>query len=222
VSVSTETAEMASARRAGIVLIAATLASIVAMAHHPSIGSHEAGAAIAEIHAKAGVNRLVHGVLIALIALELCAFLVFAHRIGTRRDAVRLGVVAWSIGTGAMIGAALISGFVITELAAHYAETTVDPSAFAHLARLAMSGNQALAQLGTIAFSAAILAWSLALLRDPERRGLALIGLAASVLPALALAAGVIRLDVTGMTLVVAAEAVWNVAAGIALIRGRI
>jgi hypothetical protein len=42
------------------------------------------------------------------------------------------------------------------------------------------------------------------------------------VLPAVALVAGVIRLDVTGMTLVVVAEAIWNVAAGVALIRGRL
>jgi len=218
----TETAESASARRAGIVLVAATVVSIVAMAHHPSVGSHDPGAAIAEIGTKAMLSRLVHGVLIALMGLELYAFAVFAERIGPRRDSVRIGFVAYAIGIGAMIGAALISGFVVTSLAAHYADAGADPSAFANLARLAMTGNQALAQLGTIAISAAILAWSIALLHDRAHRWLAIVGLAASVLPALALVAGVIRLDVTGMTLVVVAEAVWNVAAGIALIRGKL
>jgi len=218
----TETAESASARRAGIVLVAATVVSIVAMAHHPSVGSHDPGAAIAEIGTKATLSRLVHGVLIALMGLELYAFAVFAERLGARRDAVRIGFVAYAIGIGAMIGAALISGFVVTSLAAHYADAGADPSAFANLARLAMTGNQALAQLGTIAISAAILAWSIALLHDRAHRWLAIVGLAASMLPALALVAGVIRLDVTGMTLVVVAEAVWNVAAGFALIRGKL
>ena len=217
-----ETAELASARRAGIVLVAATIVSILAMAHHPSVASHDAGAAIAEIGTKATLNRIVHGVLIALMGLEAYAFAVFAHRIGARRDAVRLGFVAYAIGIGAMIGAALISGFVVTRLASHYAEAGADPDAFANLARLAMAGNQSLAQLGVIAISVAILAWSVALLHDRAQRWLAIVGLAASVLPALALVAGLIQLDVSGMTLVVVAEAIWNIAAGVALIRGRL
>ena len=218
----TETAESASARRAGIVLVAATVVSIVAMAHHPSVGSHDPGAAIAEIGTKATLSRFVHGVLIALMGLELYAFAVFADRIGTRRDSVRIGFVAYTIGIGAMIGAALISGFVVTRLASHYAEAGADPAAFANLARLAMAGNQSLAQLGVIAISVATLAWSVALLHDRAQRWLAIVGLAASVLPALALVAGVIQLDVSGMTLVVVAEAIWNIAAGVALIRGRL
>lgn len=218
----TATAEAVSARRAGIVLVAATIVSIVAMAHHPSVGSHEPGAAIAEIGTKATLNRLVHGVLIALMGLELWAFTVFVDRLRGARDAVRLGLVAYAIGIGAMIGAALVSGFVLTALAAHYAEAGSDPVAFANLARLAMTGNQALAQLGTIAISVAILAWSIALLHDRAQRVLAIVGLAASVLPALALVAGVIRLDVRGMTLVVVAEAIWNLAVGFALIRQKV
>ena len=218
----TETAEFVSARRAGVVLVAATIVSILAMAHHPSVHSHEPAAAIAEIGTKAALGRIVHGVLIALMGLELYAFAVLADRLGARRDAVRLGFVAYAIGIGAMISAALISGFVITALASHYAEAGADASAFANVARLAMIGNQALAELGALAISAAILAWSIALLRDRAQRSLAIVGFAASVLPALALVAGAIRLDVGGMTLVVVAEAVWNVAAGIALLRGKL
>jgi hypothetical protein len=44
----------------------------------------------------------------------------------------------------------------------------------------------------------------------------------AGLAPAIALLAGVIRLDVHGMLLVVVAQAVWNLAAGTELIRGRI
>jgi hypothetical protein len=192
------------------------------MAHHPSVASHDPGAAIAEIGTKATQSRIVHGVLIALMGLEVYAFAVFADRIGARRDAVRVGFVAYAIGIGAMIGAALISGFVITRLASHFAEAETDASAFANLASLAMTGNQSLAQLGVIAISAAILAWSFALLHDRKQRWLAIVGFAASVLPALALVAGLVRLDVTGMTLVVVAEAVWNMAVGLALIRGKV
>jgi len=45
---------------------------------------------------------------------------------------------------------------------------------------------------------------------------------AAGLAPAIALFAGAIRLDVHGMLLVVIAQAIWNLAAGTELIRGRI
>jgi hypothetical protein len=215
-------ASSVSARRAGIVLIAATVLSVVAMAHHPSIASHDAAEAVAEVGRKADLSRLVHGVLIALMALDVYAFSVFCERLGFGRDAVRLGFVAFAIGTGAMISAATISGFVVSALAAHYASPDADASRFVDAASLAMAGNRALTNLGAIAFSGAILAWSIALWRDPVRRWLAIVGFAAALLPAIALLGGFVRLDVTGMTLVVVAEAVWYVLAGIALIRGNV
>src|SRR5512144_1922292 len=109
-----------SARVAGIVLIVVPLLSILMMAHHPSAGSHEPASLVAEIADKAPLSRIVHGVLIALMGAELFAFIAFCRRLGFERSAVRAGFVAYSIGTGAMIGAALISGFVISDLAAHY------------------------------------------------------------------------------------------------------
>ena len=86
-----------------------------------------------------------------------------------------------------------------------------------------MTGNQALAKLGVIATSAAIVLWAIALLHDSKRaRWLAIVGLATGLAPALALLAGWIRLDVHGMLIVVIAQALWNLAAGTELIRGRI
>ncbi|HSS06115.1 MAG TPA: hypothetical protein VLK83_03150 [Rhodanobacteraceae bacterium] len=213
----------ANARIAGIVLVAATLLSILMMAHHPSVGAHDAAAAVAEMSAKADLSRIVHGVLIALIGAEFFAFLVLCDRLGAGRNVVRAGLVAYAIGTGAMIGAALISGFVISALASHYdGLSAADAATFVDLSRLSMAGNQALAKLGVLAMSAAIIAWSIALLRDRTNRWLAVVGFIAGAAPAVALLAGAIRLDVVGMTIVVLCQAVWNVFAGVQLIRAKI
>jgi hypothetical protein len=210
------------ARIAGSVLVAATLLSILMMAHHPSASTHDPASLAADIAGTATLSRVVHGVLIALIALELYAFVVFSARFASGRSAARAALVGYAIGAGAMIGAALISGFVVSSLGIYYASAT-DPAPFVDFARVCMTGNQALAKLGVIATSAAIVLWSIAFLHDRSRwRWLAIVGFVAGLAPAIALLAGAVRLDVHGMLLVVVAQAIWNLAAGTELIRGRI
>jgi hypothetical protein len=209
-----------SARTAGIVLIGASLLSILLMAHHPTADAHDSASLAADIAGKANLSRFVHGGLIALIAAQIFAFTIFAARIGAARTAARAGLVAYVIGAGAMIGAALISGFVVSDLADHYAGAP-DAAAFEQLARLAMTGNQALAKLGVIAMSAAIVLWAIAFMHERGGHWLAIVGILAGVLPATALALGFIRLNVSGMMLVVVAETVWNLAAGVYLIRSK-
>ena len=210
------------ARIAGILLVATTLLSILMMAHHPSASTHDPASLAADIAGSATLSRVVHGVLIAIIGVELYAFVVFSARITPGRSAARAAFVAYAIGAGAMMGAALISGFIVSSLAVYYA-STADPAPFVDFARLSMTGNQALAKLGVAAMSAAIVLWSVALLHDRTRaRWLAIVGFAAGLAPAIALFAGAIRLDVQGMLLVVVAQAIWNLAAGTELIRGRI
>ena len=210
------------ARIAGIVLVATTLLSILMMAHHPSASTHDPASLAADIAGTATLSRVVHGTLIALIGFELYALVVFAGRLASGRSAARAGIVAYAIGAGAMIGAALISGFVMSSLGTYYA-TAPDPAPFVDFARLSMTGNQALAKLGVIATSAAIVLWSIALLHDRSRdRWLAIVGFVTGLAPAIALFAGAIRLDVHGMLLVVFAQAIWNLAAGAELIRGKV
>ncbi|HEY6986562.1 MAG TPA: hypothetical protein VH375_10810 [Rhodanobacteraceae bacterium] len=210
------------ARNAGIALIATTLLAIVMMAHHPTAGSHDSAALAQQIRDTATLSRVVHGVLIAVIVAQLYVFLIFSERIGGLRGLPRAGLFAYAVGAMAMTGAALISGFLVSDLAAHYADMPADHAAtFADLALFAMTGNQVLAKLGVLAMSAGILAWSIALLRTRENRWLAFVGLLASLVPAVALLAGAIRLNVGGMMIVVLCQAAWNVAAGVFLIRAK-
>lgn len=208
------------ARTAGTILIASSVLAVLFMAHHPTAETHDAAALAADIGSKASLSRFVHGGLIALIAAQLFAFTVFCRWVGAERSAVGAGLVAYAIGTGAMIGAALISGFVASDLAAHYAsEGASDSRTFVDLLRLSMTGNQALANLGVIAMSTAIVLWALALFRTGRPVWVAIVGLFAGLVPAIALVTGLIHLNVIGMLLVVIAQTVWNLSVGVLLVR---
>lgn len=210
----------AAAQTAGIILIASSVLAVLFMAHHPTAQTHDVAALAADIDGKASLSRFVHGGLIALIAAQLFAFTVFCRWVGAERSAVGAGLAAYAIGTGAMIGAALISGFVVSDLAAHYAHEAVgDSQAFIDLLRISMMGNQALAKLGVIAMSTAIALWAFALFRTRRPLWIAIVGLLAGVMPAIALATGLIHLDVTGMMLVVIAQTAWNLSVGVLLMR---
>ncbi len=208
------------ARAAGIILVASSVLAVLFMAHHPTAETHDAAALAADIGGKATLSRFVHGGLIALLAAQLFAFTVFSRWVGTERSAVGAGLVAYAIGTGAMIGAALISGFIVSDLATHYAhEAASDSQAFMDLLRISMTGNQALAKLGVIAMSTAIVLWAFALFRTRRPLWVAIVGLLAGLGPALALATGLIHLDVVGMLLVVIAQTIWNLSVGVLLVR---
>jgi len=211
------------ARTAGIVLIATSLLSILLMAHHPTAASHDSAAIAAEIVQKAPLSRFVHGALIAMVGAQIFALIALCHRLGFEQSTVRAGFVSYALGAAAMIGAALISGFVVSSLSESYAPLAAgELDAYRHLLRLSMAGNQALAKFGVVAMSVAIVLWSIAAFRGGRANlWLAAIGVVTGVAPALALLVGMLALDVHGMLLVVVCQTVWNVAAGIYLIRAK-
>ena len=187
-------------RAAGIVLIAAAAASMVAMAHHPS--SFHAGAVIG----------IVHGVMILVVGAMLSGFAYFARRRGLGRPAVLAGLIAYGIGAAANIGAAVINGFVAPALAS-------DSSAVHHdLFAFAWAANQALAGLGVVAIGAAYALWSLDLLRT--NRLVAALGLLAGLVPAVLLIGGWIDMHLHWAIIVYAGQALWAALVGWLMLRG--
>jgi hypothetical protein len=191
-------------RIAGAALAAAALVSVVAMAHHPT-----------SAHGGGGLNGLVHGVMIVLVALLAYGFAHFARGRGLDRPAILAGLVAYGVSVFAHVGAATINGFVVPSLAAR--------GGVSHdIFLFAWETNQALAGLGVYATGAAFILWSIDLIRR-EGGWLRLIGLAglvAGALPAALLAGGAIRLNVSGAMLVYAVHAAWAALVGISLMRG--
>jgi len=186
---------------AGTAMIAAAAGIVLAMGHHPS-GAHGGGA----------LAGIVHGAMIALLALLTFGFAHFSRRRGLGRPAVLAGLVAYAIALLGHVGAATINGFVVPALAGRGLELH-DLFAFA------WEANQALAGLGVYATAAAYLLWSADLLFEPRARVLAGLGIAAATVPALLLASGAIRMDVAGAFIVYAAQVAWAALAGLHLLR---
>lgn len=210
----------ASQRPAGIVILVGSILSVFAMGHHPSV-SGSGAAAVEELAREAALAGLVHGSLIALMVAMIYGFWVFAERLDLSAGVVRLGTVSYLVGVAAMIGAALISGFVVSGLGARYAGA--EPGAIEtarHLMAFGHAANQALAKLGVMAMSGAILLWSARLSgRSGTNRVIGWLGVAIGLVPPVLLLSDRLQLDVTGMGAVVIAQGVWNVAIGVQLIR---
>lgn len=211
----------ASARGAGALLIAATLLEMLAMAHHPTVHSHELAQAIAQLKELAGASAWVHGILITLMWLGFFALSEFTLRRNPARPAIRFGFMAYALGVALMTGAAIVDGFITPQVA--LASAGPDPDNLritGHLVNLCLMCNQALARLGVVAMSAGIAAWSLDLVRAAGlERVLGVLGIAVGIVCAGALIAGPLRLDVHGMLAVIVAQGIWCIGVGVLLWR---
>ena len=206
---------------AGWLLAITSLLSLVFMLHHPSVSSTTTDQIVAEVSGEARLSMTVHGVLIALIFVQFYALAVLSVRLGLRRGPVIAGLTAQATGVLAMLGAALISGFLVPDLAEHLSGASPEAlemgrqqMAFAHHA------NQRLAEVGVVAMATAIAMWSAVLLATSgANRLIGAAGLLLGSALATAMLAGRITLHVHGMTLVLAILTLWYLAVGMQLIR---
>jgi hypothetical protein len=206
---------------AGTILFVVTLLEILAMAHHPSVDTVEIGQAIRRIGELSRLSELVHGALIALMLLTLYGLTEFALRRGFSRPLVRGGAIAYGCGTIVMLGAALVSGFVIGDIASLLPQNTPTDLRIDHQI-LILCGvlNQACARFGVVAMSVGIGLWSVDLLRDRgTARTIGVLGCIVAIVPVIGLSSGAIHLDVHGMRTVVLIQTAWNLAIAAWLVR---
>lgn len=205
----------------GIILLVASLLEVLAMAHHPSVDTSDISQAVAQIARFSAVSGVVHGGLITLMLLIAYGFVDFTVRRGLQRPLIRAGAIGYGCGVLAMVGAALVSGFITTGLASLAPHgTAVDLQINRQLLLLCRVLNQSCANFAVVAMSAGIVAWSLDLCGNAgARRAVGVFGCLVGLVPALALMFGEIHLDVRGMTEVVVAQAAWNIAVAVLMIR---
>jgi hypothetical protein len=192
-------------RVAGAVLVLASLASMLVMAHHPS-----------DAHQMV-MGQLVHGAMIAIVGLTALGLVHFARRLGLDRLTVLAGLIAYGIAVFGDIGAATVNGFVVTNLVAH---GVTDHAMFA----FAWEANQALARLGVVATGAAFVLWSIGLMAHAGWFGRALggLGMVAGVVPAVLLVSGVMTMHLHSAILIYAGQALWLALAGLYLWSGKL
>ena len=206
---------------AGTILLFVALLEMLAMAHHPTVATADIGAAVHHIGELSRLSGLVHGVLIATLLLALYGLTTFALQRGLTRPLIRGGGIAYGSGAVVMIGAALVSGFVIGDVATlgpH--DTAIDLQMDHHVLILCGILNQACANFAVVAMSAGIGLWSIDLLRDVgSGRWIGILGCIVGIVPVAGLFSGAIHLDVQGMSTVVMIQAAWTLAIGAWLLR---
>src|SRR4051794_36982689 len=157
-----------------LLVVAPILATGFALAH-PQLNSRQLAGVMRELAAGATFNGWIHGSLIALYLCIATGFVGVSRRLGFARPAAPAGLVFFSAGTLAMMGAAVINGFALGIFAGRYPELHPEQSAALGSA-INMVGSIAAvwAGIGAVATSAAILAWSSLLVR--RAGGLRIIG----------------------------------------------
>jgi drug/metabolite transporter (DMT)-like permease len=170
------------------------------MAHHPTSADEMQGAGF-----------LVHPLLIGLSALIFAASVFLSRRLGHGRLAVVAANTAMAIWLAANTGAATINGLIVPALAARGADIGQD------IFRLCWEANQALAAIGVFAAGFAYALWATVLLRGQPwiDRGLGVVALITGLLPMLALATGLMQMNIAGATVIYTAQSLWIVLAGI-------
>jgi hypothetical protein len=201
-----------SARRSdAAALVAGALATLVTMALHPRGGE---ALRDGETLSRAGVAAVVsHSIALAGVPLLLLGFWGLSRRLGWDSALVRLAFVTYSLGSAAVVNAALMSGLVapgvaLSIRAASPEGSPVVQSFFAYTFVL----NQSFARVYVVASSAAVVLWSVRGLRlGAPWRGAGVFGALAGAAVAAAVVSGALPLNVHGFGHVVLLQSAWTI-----------
>ena len=210
------------ARAAGILLMAAAIASVALLANHPGGATASFSDLLKEEAKNQLVDAVVHGGFIAIMILETAGFGTLAMRLGAGKLAAILGLVLFAAGAAAMCGSLVTDGLVLPALAARY----VDAPEKIEFARLGFvfggSMVRFLMPISLLLQSASAAVFGLALLGVSGAR---LVGGAGLILGALGAAA--LSMDFGGghafiLMIVIAGLTLWALLAGLALVRVKV
>lgn len=205
----------------GWILIIGSILAVGFAMIHPQLNSDQLSAVLKQMAAEAQFNGWVHGILMALYLVLVSGFAGFSRSLGADKPLVSLAMVAFAGGAVAMIGAAVINGFALGLFAERYAAIRPEQyiSVTASINALgSLSGTWA--GVGAVASSAAILLWSIELLKlHNVWRAIALAGIAIGATSFVMLVTGKLILNVHGFLLLVLSQSIWIVAVGVQLVR---
>lgn len=191
---------------------------------HPEITSSDLVGVLQQMAAHAVFNGWVHGILIALYLVQVAGFCGLSRHLGLGRPIVVLALVCYFAGVLAMMGAAVINGFALSMFAGRYVHFAPDhAAAIGSSINLAGTISGTWAGIGAAATSAAIVAWSCAMLK---RSGVGLMiggwGIVLGIATAAMLITGTLILNVHGFLLLVVTQTVWTIFVGAQLAFGRL
>jgi hypothetical protein len=210
-------------RAAGIAIAFCALVTIFAIAHHPTVSARAPAEALTEMVKLAGADRLVHGTLIAIMGVLLYGFAIFSIRRGLHRQTSMAALIAFAAGIAAVVGAALIDGFLTPAIAERYAGAATD--AIKTVVPVLVAGAlmiQILTKFGFVAMSIAAAFWSADLVATPGVvRATGIIGFLSGVV-----AIGVLvfagHLNPHSLSAIALVQAIWYLAVAVLLFRRQV
>jgi hypothetical protein len=196
-----------------LVLVAASLLTLVLLARHPvaDIGAAHGPVAVLSALAQLRVaSAWMHGLLVCVLAALLYGVIALATTLELRRPAVAFGLAAHGFGIAAMIGAMLVDGFMTAPLAQRLLDVHQFSGGTAAFA-LVEFAVQILSKTGfcAMALGMTCLSWA----RFKTTRLLAALSIAAGALPAGALLASGVQLAPHALGLMAGMQALWYWAA---------
>lgn len=207
---------------AGGMLLIVALGAMALITQHPTTGSPGHDSIAAEIIAESALNSFVHGGMIAFVLVFYFALSALSRRLSHSHSSVRGAQLLFAAATIAMIGAPLVSGFIVPGLAEHYAGAANDEMFRAQLHLLGET-NQALAKIGTVFYGAAIFLWSLRLVALTGLSRIAgFVGLVVGTLITAGILTGHLVLNVHGMGVVIFLMGAWFILIALQLMRGKV
>ena len=201
--------------KCGVLLITCAVAGLVVMAFHPTGHGMMDPTTATRLRL---INVAVHSLAIASAPALFLAMLGVARYLG-RSDLTVAALVAFGFAAVGTMGAAIASGFVAPGVMTHIvaANGSQVPGAFLVYTSL---WNQGFAKVHTVASSVGVVLWSITILRTGLMpRPIAWYGMLMGVAIAALLLTGLLTLDVHGFGVVTAAQSLWFIAVGWALMR---
>ena len=199
-------------RVAAFILAACSLATIVAISHHPVVRVRRGAQVIEGIVAVGAADRAVHGTLLVIVLAMVIALGIYT----LQRRRLHLCAAAWMgfcCGSAGLVAAVLIDGFFVPGFAQRYIGASPDALAPAlTVLNAAAVAIQVLSAFGFIAMGGGTLLWSIDLLLDRGfARVVGLLGIASGTAVICLIAFGG-TLNPHSLTIIVAIQALWYLA----------
>jgi hypothetical protein len=215
---SIEPSDAPTARMAGAVAIATGIAGIVLLALHPEPTATDFAGRLKSEAATRGLDAIVHGGFILVLALQIVCYAIFSRRISRERVSAFAAIVFFAIGAAFFSAALVLDGLAAPAIAARYA-LKPDKIEFARALYVLVGTLVSLLQPLGLAFQgAAVALWGWALVgRGARVGGVFGVLLGAALLGAAAAAVALANpLPLMGA---IVGTAVWAVAVGFGMTR---
>lgn len=200
-------------RKSGVALIVGSVGAMVTMAIHPTTGLSLTPEKIAQLRVASGAAHTLALLSVLVLFLGACGLV---RRIAGADRLAFAAIITYGFSCIAVLNAAAVSGFIVPRIMSHMVR---DVPAAAREWQIVIDGifqmNQAFSIIFSVGASLAIILWSVSALRNGGfSRGIAIYGCVMAAVIIVGIGMGHLRLDVHGMTLVMAGQVVWFILVG--------